>query len=87
MLAEGRTRAATVFHLAYRAPAGEAAFQKTFDFSRTALAGRWEAGARDMRAALRVLAAAPPDDGGAPVGLTVHEVGSSARRRPGGNRL
>jgi hypothetical protein len=40
-----------------------------------------------MRAALRVLAAAPPEDDGAPVGLTVHEVGSNARRRPGGNRV
>jgi hypothetical protein len=72
VLAEGRARAATVFHLAYRAPAGEAGIQKTFDFSRTALAGRWEAGARDMRGALRVLAA-PPDDGGL-----------SDRTRPGG---
>ncbi len=77
VLAEGCTRAPTVFHLAYRAPAGEAGVQKTFDFSRTALAGRWEAGARDMRAALGVLGALP--DGGAPIGLTVHEVGAGAR--------
>jgi NTE family protein len=77
MLAEASgTRMAAVLRLAYRAPEGEASVQKTFDFSRDALAGRWEAGARDMRAALRTLAALPRDAGGSGSGLTVHEVGA-----------
>ena len=81
MLAEaGGTRTATVFRLAYRVPAGEAGIQKTFDFAHDALAGRWEAGARDMRAALRTLAALPKDAGVFGSGLTVHEVGADAAR-------
>jgi NTE family protein len=73
VLAEGRAHSATVLHLPYRAPAGEPDFQKTFDFSRAALAGRWEAGARDMAAALRTLAALPRGDARAVEGLAVHE--------------
>jgi NTE family protein len=81
MLAEGRKAGtATVFHLSYRAPAGEADIQKTFDFARDALAGRWEAGARDMRAALRTLAALPKGAAGSGSGLTVHEAKADAAR-------
>lgn len=73
VLAEGRAHTATVFHLAYRAPADEAGFQKTFDFSRTALGSRWEAGACDMRAALRALVA-PLRPAAQPTGLIIHDV-------------
>jgi NTE family protein len=81
MLAEASgTRAATVLRLAYRAPAGEAGIQKTFDFARDALAGRWAAGTRDMRAALRTVAALPRGAEGSRTGLTVHEVAADAAR-------
>jgi NTE family protein len=81
MLAEGRKAGtATVLRLAYRAPAGEADIQKTFDFAHNALVSRWEAGARDMRAALRTLATLPRSAGGSGGGMTVHEVGADAAR-------
>ena len=75
MLAEGRAHAATVLHLSYRAPASEPDFQKTFDFSRAALAGRWEAGARDMAAAPRTLASRQRRAARAAEGLAVRETG------------
>jgi NTE family protein len=80
MLTEGRG-ARAVLRLAYRALAGEVGSQKTFDFSRGTLMGRWEAGARDMRAALSTLAALPADTGAsaAAAGLMVHEVGADPR--------
>jgi NTE family protein len=81
MLSEGREAGTTtILRLAYRAPAGEAGIQKTFDFARDTLAGRWKAGARDMRAALRSLAALPKDASRSGGGLTVHEVGAEAVR-------
>ncbi len=72
LLAEGRGRGTTVLRLAYRVPAGEADIQKTFDFSRSAVATRWAAGARDMQAALQM----PPAllMKGETDGLVVHEV-------------
>jgi len=73
VLSEGRTSTATVLHLAYRAPAGEPGVQKTFDFSRTALVERWEAGRRDMQAALRALGTLSQDHA-EPAGLAIHEV-------------
>jgi NTE family protein len=73
VLAEGRTPTATVLHLSYRAPVGEAGTQKTFDFSRTALVGRWEAGRRDMQAALRALGTLSQDHA-EPASLAIHEV-------------
>jgi NTE family protein len=76
LLAESRAHATTVLHLAYRAPGGEADVQKTFDFSRTSLAGRWEAGARDMRAALRMLAALSGGGARRETGLAIHKVRS-----------
>lgn len=75
ILKEGRSNAVTVLHLAYLASAGEADFQKIFDFSSAALAERWEAGAQDMRAALNELAVHEGDATG-PVGLVVHKVRS-----------
>jgi NTE family protein len=86
LLAEGRAAEAAplVLSLTYHPPAGEADLQRTFDFSRTALAGRWAAGAEHMGAALRALRALPglsEAEGAAAAGrpgLRVHEVG-----RPG----
>jgi NTE family protein len=51
-----------LFHLSYRAPPDEAGSEKAFDHSRANLARRSEAGARDMREALAVLAAAAPGE-------------------------
>nr|WP_245214985.1 patatin-like phospholipase family protein [Pararoseomonas indoligenes] len=59
VLQEGRPQATTVLHLSYGAPTEAADMQKTFDFSPSALTQRWQAGARDMRAALQELPAAP----------------------------
>ncbi len=74
--AGGRARGATVLLLGYRASADEAGIGKGFDFSPATLADRWEAGARGMREALRVLGAAPdgPGPASADAGLVVHEV-------------
>jgi len=69
-------RASTVVLLGYRAAADEAGIGRGFDFSPATLAGRWEAGARGMREALRVLGAASDGSGpaSAEAGLVVHEV-------------
>jgi NTE family protein len=71
-----RARGATVLLLGYRAGAEEAGIGKGFDFSPATLADRWEAGARGMGEALRVLGAAPGGSGpaSAVAGLVVHEV-------------
>ncbi len=81
MLSEGREAGmTTILHLAYRAPAGEAGIQKTFDFARDAFVGRWEAGARDMRAALRSPAVQLKDAGGSGSGMAVDEGGAEAEQ-------
>ncbi len=71
-----RARGATVLLLGYRVGAEEAGIGKGFDFSPATLADRWEAGARGMGEALRVLGAAPGGSGpvSAVAGLVVHEV-------------
>jgi NTE family protein len=73
VLAEGRATATTILHLAYRSSPGATGIQKTFDFSRTALAERLEAGERDMQAALQQLATL--GEGARPAaGLTLHTI-------------
>jgi NTE family protein len=61
VLAEARAHAPTVLYLSYRAGADEAGPEKVFDFSRATLTERWEAGACDMQAALRILGTVPVD--------------------------
>ena len=60
ILTEGRAHPATVLYLSYRAALDEAGPAKVFDFSRATFADRWQMGEREMRAALRSLAA--PND-------------------------
>ena len=60
IIAEGRAHPATVLYLSYRAALDEAGPAKVFDFSRATFADRWRKSERDMRAALRTLAA--PND-------------------------
>ena len=51
-------------HLVYRGQ-DDAGSQKTYDFSRRSIAGRWELGLNDARAMIAALTAAPmPTDGG-----------------------
>jgi NTE family protein len=72
VLSEGYGPRVILLHLAYRAPAGEADMQKTFDFSPAALTARREAGAEHMRAALQVLPAVLA--GGPDHAVTMHAV-------------
>ncbi|MDJ0389082.1 patatin-like phospholipase family protein [Roseomonas sp. E05] len=69
LLAKEPPSAATILCLSYRAGRDEAGADKVFDFSRTTLAQRWEAGAAAMRAALALQASLPPA-----AGLDVHEI-------------
>ena len=57
IIAEGRAHPATVLYLSYRAALDEAGPAKVFDFSRATFADRWQKGEREMREALRRLAA------------------------------
>ena len=68
LLAEGRAPARTILHLGYRAGADVGGVQKAFSYAEPALAEHWRAGDRDLRAALRLLDAAPAD------GLSIHTV-------------
>ena len=45
-----------ILHLAYRATADEAGAEKPFDYSRHALSARWDAGYRDMKDAIAIVA-------------------------------
>jgi NTE family protein len=57
IIAEGRAHPATVLYLSYRAALDEAGPAKVFDFSRATFTDRWHKGEREMRQALRMLAA------------------------------
>ena len=57
IIAEGRAHPATVLYLSYRAALDEAGPANVFDFSRATFADRWQKGEREMRGALRTLAA------------------------------
>ena len=68
LLAEGRARATTIFHLGYRAAGDVAGAQKAFSYAKPALAEHWRAGDRDLRAALQLFNATPQD------GFSIHAV-------------
>jgi len=70
LLAQEPSQPATILALSYRAAPDEAGAEKPFDFSRTTLTQRWEAGAAAMQQALRRLEELPP----AEEGLAFHEV-------------
>ena len=68
LLAEGRVPATTIFHLGYRVTADMGGVQKAFSYAESALAEHWQAGERDLQAALHLLEATPPD------GLSIHTI-------------
>ena len=69
LLAEGRVPATTIFHLGYRVTADMGGVQKAFSYAaEAALAEHWQAGERDLQAALRLLEATPAN------GLSIHTI-------------
>ena len=64
ILAEGRTRRATVATIAYRGGLDEIGVLKPFDFSRATLDDRWAAGELAMQQAIAELGAGTHDQAG-----------------------
>ena len=58
----------TILHLGYRVAADVAGVQKAFSYAEPTLAEHWQAGERDLRAALRLLDAEPKG------GLSIHAI-------------
>lgn len=80
---EGAARPVTLLRLGYRASSDEVGPAKAFDFSRTTLAERWNAGARVAGEALRRLGSAAEARQLAP-SLTLHDIADGPGGGPGG---
>ncbi len=65
---DGRPPDVAVLHLGYRAGVGVAGVQKALSYTEPTLVEHWQAGERDMRAALSLLGAAPVS------GLSIHSL-------------
>jgi len=61
--AEGKPGTVHLYYVAYRPEPDEAGPEKQFDFSRTILSRRWDAGYRDMLSALALAKSGPPRQG------------------------
>ncbi len=77
VLSEATGSCVTLLHLSYHAPLHEAGPEKAFDFSRTTLEDRWEAGFLDMAEAVGVAT----DPAGRRSGFSIHRIRRKAHGR------